>query len=103
MAKGKSNPKIKKLGNYIVAGSDYEEGKTELTAEQEAKMSEISKILTGYPHNFDTLHRTYAPRGIISVILMTMKVKEYQNDINEYERKQALKAIDELKQLFGIL
>jgi len=93
---------MKSRERYVVAGSsDYSEGKTDLTQEQVLLMEKISYVLNGYTHNYDNLHKNYAPDGIISVLKDQVKAKAESGSIDESERVQASQFIHALELNFS--
>lgn len=103
MAKRESKLKINKIqDNYVVSESEFEEGRTELTENQRAKVEQLSKLITGYYDNFINLPFNYSPRGLLDVIRYQFNIKENNQEVSPHEQREVLEVLSELRQLFGI-
>ncbi|MEH7181092.1 DUF6680 family protein [Neobacillus vireti] len=80
----------------VPSESQYKTGKTNLNERQIRLLEKISKILTYYTHNFDTLHHSYSPEGIITYLQDQVEYKASINDINSEEQLDAQQLIEML-------
>ncbi|WP_059040623.1 hypothetical protein [Paenibacillus rubinfantis] len=95
-------PKSSKPGKYIITESEYENGKTELSEEQSEMVERLSKLLTGYPENFNTLPRNYSPSGFIGVLNDQVKLKVDQRELDAPEQLMAFRLLEDLRKSLGV-
>lgn len=77
--------------------SDYQEGRTTLTAEQLELLHNITLIVYHYvAEHFDNLIFNYAPYGLIKIVKDQVYVKYTNDSITQAERNDALALIDKL-------
>ncbi|MEQ2529418.1 hypothetical protein WMO40_22360 [Bacillaceae bacterium CLA-AA-H227] len=77
--------------------SDYQEGRTNLTAEQLELLHNIASVVYHYdPEHFDNIALNYAPSGLIKILKDQVYVRFTNDSITHTERNDALALIDKL-------